>query len=126
MSATIFGVAYRSACDINAALASPGVMMNGYSYDGRRLFEECLRRGGFTKVDQTDDSQNAAMIWGSDRHNLFVVEYDGKRYQAFLECHDVETAPDQWESVPECLALLMDSSLENDYGEEFEQKQMPF
>ena len=117
MSATIYGIAYKSVCDIKKTLALPNVKLSEWSYNGFELFNECLKDGGFQIVDQ-NSPEAEIMVWNDEYHNLFEVEYQGKKYLGFLlqfPCPDNE-----FRDEPSALALLMDTNLEDDYGPELD------
>lgn len=96
MAGYIYGIEYRSVCDIAEALEQPSVKMDDRgTYNGNALFDHCLSHGGFVKPPEGEDE---VCLWSGNPSRPYPVVFDGKRYGAYLLTG--------WEEEPESLVLL--------------------
>lgn len=103
MAGYIYGIEYRSVCDIAEALEQPSVKMDDRgTYNGNALFDHCLSHGGFVKPPEGEDG---LCVWSGGRFDPYPVIFEGRRYAAYLSAVDRQV-DGGWEEEPVSLVLL--------------------
>lgn len=76
MSATIYGVAYKSSVPVDPIINR---IAKDHIYNGDELMAEIIKAGGFVKVPE-DSEESAICLHGIDQYDYNPVQYEGRTY----------------------------------------------